>query len=322
MARRAVSRAARVRAELAGAGRRAEAPRAALRAARPGSDVLRAKRSGTRRPVGWRATTSRSAASARTRAGHSDSGSRSAVTRSPGKRWAKGFTREELRAAGLTRQRGDDYFSRRLLLPARRCARAGGRLPGAPFVRRRPVAGEVREHTRIGALPQRFRRLRARQGASRDRAGGSRVHRRGQHRRDRPAPGRARAGCREHGHRADRGPVEGARAAEQAALARIRRRRCGGDGDAARDGARGEAGLRRQKRWRCLRASTRPTTRAGSSSGSPAPIRTCSTACGSRSSGPRIARRRFASCCTLLDEGRRLTRASGCLAATRTTSSA
>src|SRR6476620_9608943 len=30
---------------------------------------------------------------------------------------AQGFTREELRAAGLTRQRGDDYFARRLLFP-------------------------------------------------------------------------------------------------------------------------------------------------------------------------------------------------------------
>src|SRR6476646_7135931 len=30
---------------------------------------------------------------------------------------AKGFTREELRAAGLTRQRGGDYFARRLLFP-------------------------------------------------------------------------------------------------------------------------------------------------------------------------------------------------------------
>src|SRR5215831_7952479 len=40
----------------------------------------------------------------------------------PGNRLArgameKGFTREELRAAGLTRQRGDDYFQRRLLFP-------------------------------------------------------------------------------------------------------------------------------------------------------------------------------------------------------------
>src|SRR5207248_3649099 len=30
---------------------------------------------------------------------------------------AKGFTQEELRAAGLARQRGDDYFQRRLLFP-------------------------------------------------------------------------------------------------------------------------------------------------------------------------------------------------------------
>ncbi len=30
---------------------------------------------------------------------------------------AKGFTRDELRAAGLTRQRGDDFFGRRLLFP-------------------------------------------------------------------------------------------------------------------------------------------------------------------------------------------------------------
>jgi DNA primase len=40
---------------------------------------------------------------------------------------AKGFTREELRAAGLTRQRGDDYFSRRLLFPL---ADARGRILG------------------------------------------------------------------------------------------------------------------------------------------------------------------------------------------------
>jgi DNA primase len=40
---------------------------------------------------------------------------------------AKGFTREELRAAGLARQRGDDYFSRRLLFPL---ADARGRVVG------------------------------------------------------------------------------------------------------------------------------------------------------------------------------------------------
>jgi DNA primase len=39
----------------------------------------------------------------------------------------KGFTREELSAAGLTRQRGDDYFQRRLLFPL---ADARGRVLG------------------------------------------------------------------------------------------------------------------------------------------------------------------------------------------------
>jgi DNA primase len=40
---------------------------------------------------------------------------------------AKGFSHEELRAAGLTRQRGDDYFQRRLLFPL---ADARGRVLG------------------------------------------------------------------------------------------------------------------------------------------------------------------------------------------------
>src|SRR5689334_3774417 len=40
---------------------------------------------------------------------------------------AKGFTRDELRAAGLTRQRGGDYFARRLLFPL---ADARGRVLG------------------------------------------------------------------------------------------------------------------------------------------------------------------------------------------------
>ena len=39
----------------------------------------------------------------------------------------KGFTRDELRDAGLTRQRGDDYFQRRLLFPL---ADARGRVLG------------------------------------------------------------------------------------------------------------------------------------------------------------------------------------------------
>ena len=141
---------------------------------------------------------------------------------------ARKALREGLHARGAARRGTDAAARRRLLLappplPARRCARAGTRLPGAPSLRRRPAEGEVREHPRIGALPQGLGRLRARQGAGRDRAGGSRVHRRGQHRRDRPAPGGARAGGREHGHGADRGTAEGAGTAEQAALACVRR---------------------------------------------------------------------------------------------------
>ena len=208
---------------------------------------------------------------------------------------AKGFTREELRAAGLTRQRGDDYFSRRLALPARRCARPRGRLPGAPAARRRPAEGEVREHARVRALPQGLGRLRARQGAGRDRARGSRVHRRGQHRRDRPAPGGLRAGRREHGDGADRAAAEGAGAAEQrlwlasTATRPARRRRCAGWSS-----RRGRASTSRSSR--CRRGSTRPTSRTASSSGSPPPSRTRSTASGSRSSAPTTARRRSGSC--------------------------
>ena len=240
--------AARVRGELACARRRAQAPRAALRAARPGGDVLRAhavglrgRRDGARLPQGSRPRS-------RTHAVRSASGSRSAVDTLARKALAKGFTREE-----LARRRPDAAARRRLLLappalPARGRARPRPRFPGSAPVRRRPAEGEVREHPRIGALPQGLGRLRARQGARRDRTRGSRVHRRGQHRRDRSAPGGPRAGRREHGHRADRGAAEGAGAAEQAALARVRRRRGGRDRDVARDGARGEAGLRRQGR--------------------------------------------------------------------------
>ena len=55
---------------------------------------------------------------------------------------------------GSTRQRGDDYFQRRLALPARRRARPRARLPGAAAARGRPAAREVRQHARVGALPQ------------------------------------------------------------------------------------------------------------------------------------------------------------------------
>ena len=68
-------------------------------------------------------------------------------------------------------------------------------------------------------------RLRARQGALGDREAGSRLRRRGEHRRDRAPPGRVRAGRRLHGDGADRAAATRARAADEAALARLRRRR-------------------------------------------------------------------------------------------------
>ena len=89
--------------------------------------------------------------------------------RSRARRSRRASPREELRAAGLTRQRGGDYFQRRLLFPL---ADARGRVLG--FQARQlheddPLHGEVREHARVGALPQGRGRLRARQGARGDR---------------------------------------------------------------------------------------------------------------------------------------------------------
>ena len=83
-----------------------------------------------------------------------------------------------------------------------------------------------------------------------------------------------RAGRREHGHGADRAAAEGARAAEQAALARVRRRRRGRDRDAARDGARGAAGLRRQGRRAAARRRPGRRSERLRARGSPTPSRT------------------------------------------------
>ena len=118
---------------------------------------------------------------------------------------------DELRAAGL-----DAPARRRLLpaaarVPARRRARPRGRLPGAAAARGRPAAGEVRQHARVGALPQGLAALRARQVARRDRARRPRVRRRGEHRRDRAAAGGLRAGGRVDGHGAHRAAAPRAR---------------------------------------------------------------------------------------------------------------
>ena len=78
-------------------------------------------------------------------------------------------------------------------VPARRCARPRCRLPGPQAPRRRSVAGEVRQHAGVGAVPQGRGRLRPRPVARLDRARGPSVRRRGEHRRARAPAGRFRA---------------------------------------------------------------------------------------------------------------------------------
>ena len=127
VARRPVRRAARVRGDLARAGPRAKAARAALPAARPRGRPSTSGTCGSRRAVRSRATTSRRAASARRFAASSGSGSRRAARRSRARRGEQGFTGDELSGAGLANRRGNDYFTRRLLFPL---ADARGRVRG------------------------------------------------------------------------------------------------------------------------------------------------------------------------------------------------
>ena len=104
----------------------------------------------------------------------------------------KGFTRDELRAAGLAQPRGDDYFQRRLLFPLADARGRVRRLPGAQAARGRPAA---RRSTSTRPSPSSSTRAqsstgstrRARRSRSEDRA----CRRRGEHRRDRAAAGRA-----------------------------------------------------------------------------------------------------------------------------------
>ena len=103
----------------------------------------------------------------------------------------KGFTRDELRGAGLTNARGNDYFPQRLMFPL---ADARGRIVG--FQARKlhdddPLQGQVRQLAGGRALPQVGDPLRPPPRADGDREAGARRRRRGQHRRDRAAAGRA-----------------------------------------------------------------------------------------------------------------------------------
>ncbi len=74
------------------------------------------------------------------------SGWRSAARALARKALAKGFSHEELRAAGLTRPARGRLLPAPAALPARRRTRAGGRLPGPSPARGRSAAGEIREH--------------------------------------------------------------------------------------------------------------------------------------------------------------------------------
>ncbi len=229
-------------------------------AARPGGVLLRALPLGLAGGLARPRLPRRAAASARRSAASSGSGSRSAARRSRARRARRASRARSCARAGLTRQRGDDYFQRRLLFPL---TDARGRVLG--FQARQlheddPLPAKYVNTPESELFHKGSLALRARQGARRDREGGPRVRRRGQHRRDRAPPGRLRAGRRVDGHRAHRAAAEGARAADEAALARVRRRRRGRVGDAARDGARRLAGLRRE--GRCAAAGDRPGRRS------------------------------------------------------------
>ena len=123
-----------------------------------------------------------------------------------------------------------------------------------------------------------------------------------------------RAGRRVHGHRADRAAAARARPAHQAALARLRRRCRRRVGDAARDGARGRAGLRREGRRAAAGRSTRPTIRPGSRRGWRRRCPYVLTARRSRRGARRTARPAGARSTAFLEQRARLARPAGGLA--------
>ena len=137
-------------------------------------------------------------------------------------------TREGLHGRRATRCGADEPARQRLLpatadVSARRRARQGDRIPGAKAPRRRPAQGQVRQLAGERPLQEEQRPLRPPPRASRDREAGPRGRRRGQHRRDRPAPGGLRARGRLDGHRAHRAAPARARPADEAPLSLLRR---------------------------------------------------------------------------------------------------
>ena len=247
VARRPVRRPARVRGDLAGAGPPAQAARAAFPAARSRGHVLRAP------PLGVRERRLRARLPRLPRPE-----GRGVPRVPPRPRARRGGARARCREPGLHQRRAHRRRPRqpprqRLLLapsdvPARGRARARAGLPGAAAVRGRPAPREVRQLARGRPLPQGRPALRARPRARGDREAGPRRDRRGQPRCDRAAPGRVRAGGRRDGHGPHRSAPARALPADEEPRALLRRRRSRPGGDAARDGARGQPGLRHQGR--------------------------------------------------------------------------
>ena len=146
-----------------------------------------------------------------------------------------GFSVEEIRAAGLANQRGNDYFPFRLMFPL---TDARGRVIGFQARRLRdddPLKGKY-VNTPESELFKKGNVLYGLHLARpADREAGPRDRRRGEHRRDRAPPGRGRAGGRVDGNRADREPAAGARAGSRSGSSSAstrtrpdRRRRCAG----------------------------------------------------------------------------------------------
>ena len=235
--------------------------------------------------------TSPDAVSARRSRGSSGSGSRGAAGSSRRRGRAASPT-EEIRAAGLANAARQRLLPVPADVPARRRARPHRRLPGAEAPRRRPARGKY-VNTPESELFKKGNVLYGLHLARPvDREAGPRDRRRGQHRRDRAPAGRGRAGRRIDGHRAHRSTAPRARAAHQAPLPLLRRGRRRAGGDAARDGARRGAGVRRPGRRAA--EGRGPRGRAGlvRRAARHRPRATSTTACGSRSSGRTTGRRR------------------------------
>ena len=251
MARRAVPGHARVRGDVAaGRGRRAGGASGSTRCSTRRRRSTSAT-SGTRRPASPSARLPRrAAASARRSAASSGSGS------SPGSNGlAAQGAREGLHAStssappGSRTPRGDDYFPPRLMFPL---ADARGRVVGFQARKLRdddPLRGEVREHARERALPQ----VAVLYGLHLARAAiaqaGPRRRRRGEHRRDRAAAGRASSrSSRRWARRSPSSSCGSSQRLTQRLYLCFDADAAGEDGDAARDGARDHAGLRRPRR--------------------------------------------------------------------------